>query len=183
MNDLHGPHNIVEEMEEAAYANGRHYDPVWLRENAVPAESGDHPTTKIIVDLNLGDSVAVLSSGKGKKVWGPNSVETTFWSDGSVSQTVHDLGKAPEMPRTTPAGRFQKPDAHKRGKPKPDARRGPREPDTQTFEWDGASKTVREWYAHPDRHESLSKEAFRNRLKELGWDVQRALTTPARKHP
>ncbi|MFD4858342.1 hypothetical protein [Streptomyces atratus] len=154
----------AKDPEEEVYAKGWFFDGAWLQEHAVPVESGAHPTRKIVVDLNQGDSVAVLSSGKGKRIWGPNSVETVYWSSGSVSQTIYDLGKAPAIKPYVPRS----------------VKQSASSTDTQTFEWNGERKTAAQWYSHSDRHVSVSKMAFRNRLKVLGWDVHRSLTTPVK---
>lgn len=167
------PSRIVEDIVGQQYANGTHYTSSWLREHAVPAERGKNPLKKVVVDLNVGDSVEDITSTKGKKVWGPSSVEVLFWPDGGQDMRVHELGRAPEMPRTTFDGRFLPPES-KVGRQKGHY------VDKDTYEWDGKRLTVREWFDDPRRDPSVNYALLRLRIKNKGWTVQKALTTPNR---
>ncbi|MFJ2116138.1 hypothetical protein ACIOEX_30350 [Streptomyces sp. NPDC087850] len=163
---------IAEAALEEQYRNGTHYDRNWLREHAVKAGPGPNPLMKVVVDLGVGDSVERLDSTKDKKVWGPQSVEVVYWPDGGIDQNLYELGKAPEMPRNTFDGRYIDPNAAKAG------RKVGQYYDKDTFDWDGETKTAREWYDHPRRIEGLAFPTFRNRLKQQGMTVEEALTQP-----
>lgn len=176
MSELDDFTDLDEAAEEAMaelYKNGKHYTAVWLRENAVKAQAGPNPVKKIVVDLGVGDSVDRLDSTKDQRLYGPQSVEVTYWPDGGIDQRCFELGKAPKMPRNTYNGRFINPSATGGG------RKVGEYYDKDTFEWDGASKTAREWYEHPDRVDGLSFATFKSRLKNQGMSVRDALSKPA----
>ncbi|MEU7146981.1 hypothetical protein AB0B15_02915 [Streptomyces sp. NPDC045456] len=165
-------HDVVDEVLADVYAQGTHYDAGWLRENAVKTAPGKNPPRKIVVDLGLGDSVDRLDSSRGVRLYGPQSVEVIYWPDGGIDQRCYELGKAPEMPRATSAGRYL---SSKTG------RQTGTYVDKTTYEFDGEHKTLRQWYEDPRRSEEVSYETFRARVKGSGWPIYRALTEPVRK--
>ncbi|MFE6739862.1 hypothetical protein [Streptomyces tubercidicus] len=165
--------DIADDVLESAYANGTHYDARWLRDHAVKASSGQNPLKMIVVDLILGDSIERLDSSKDRRIYGPASVLVEYWPDGGINQRTYQLGKGPEMPRTTYDGRYIKPGVQLGRKPGTPT-------DTDTFEWDDVSHTVREWMDDTRRHPSVTEVLLRRRLKVNGWTVERALTEPKR---
>ncbi|MFE9412280.1 hypothetical protein ACFYN0_26330 [Streptomyces sp. NPDC006704] len=178
MNDLDNLDDLTDELDEAAeealaeqYKNGKHYDRAWFRANALKAGPGPNPLKVATVDLGVGDSAERLDSTKGQKLWGPQSVEVVFWPDGGIDQNLYDLGKAPKPPKNTYNGRYIDPTVEK-------GRKTGDYYDKQLFEWDGESKTAREWYEHPSRIEGLSRTTFTDRLKKQGMSVPEALTAP-----
>ncbi|KUL44794.1 hypothetical protein ADL22_12690 [Streptomyces sp. NRRL F-4489] len=177
MNELNDFVDFDEAAEAATaelYKNGKHYDAQWLRQNALKAEKGPNPVRKVVVDLGLGDSVDRLDSTKGQRIFGPQSVETIFWPDGGIDQRLYDLGEAPAQPRNSANGRFLDPNPRQ-------GRKTGEYYDKDRFEWNGESKTAREWYEHPSRIDGLSLATFSTRLKKRGMSVQEALTTPVQR--
>ncbi|MFI2616612.1 hypothetical protein [Streptomyces sp. NPDC018584] len=172
LEEVTGLDEAAEEAMAELYHNGKYYTAQWLRENALKAQPGPNPVRKIVVDLGVGDSVDRLDSTKGQRLYGPQSVEVTFWTDGGIDQKCFELGRAPAPPRNTHDGRYIDPNA------KPKGRKVGEYYDKDVFEWNGTSKTAREWYDHPDRVEGLSLSTFKDRLKKQRMGVHEALTKP-----
>lgn len=166
--------SLLDEAFADTVANGKHYEAHTLKPMATRDGPGNS-RMRLVLDLGVGDSVARLDSTKGKRIYGPNSVEITWWPDGSIDTVIYDLGKAPEMSKEGFDGRYV-PTATK------DGRKLGRKPgetyDKTEFEWDGVSQTLGDWYKDTRRDPSVDLTLLRVRVKQLGWSVERALTTP-----
>lgn len=75
-------------------AKRKFYDRAFLTANSVPVEPGNC-VRRIVVDLEPGDSMQILASTKGKRLYGPQSVETLFYADGGEEQNCYPLGETP----------------------------------------------------------------------------------------
>lgn len=162
---------IINEAElKELYANGKHYDIQTITEMATKDGPGES-RRRTVIDLGIGDSVDRRDSTKGKRIYGPCSVEVIFWPDGGIDMREYDLGQAPAMSKNTSDGKYIRPGAQK-GRALGDGW------DKTTYEWDGVSKTLSEWHRDDRRDPSVTLTLLRTRVKNSHWSVEKALTTP-----
>ncbi|MBD0733984.1 hypothetical protein [Streptomyces sp. CBMA29] len=171
MDDEETADSIIDEALEAAYAKGTHYTAATVREMAAKDGSGNNVRKRAVVDLGVGDSVDRFDSTKGRKIYGPASVEIIFWPDGGIDQRVHEIGEAPAMSKKGFDGRYIPPGTYK-GRKKGDFW------DKTEYEWDGVSQPLGEWFNDARRHPSVTALLLRTRVKQSGWSIEQALTTP-----
>lgn len=168
--------NDLQDEEDAPL--GRFFSAEEIRTLAERTGNGVKTT---VLRLDRGDSAADLASTKGKRIWGPSVVTVAFWPDGGVDTIVRSESEMTDKMRrmyvdaesavdrlAVAAGRLPQ---RKKGV----TRKDPKGTDAERFRVFGESKTLRTWAV--DKRCRVDLDTLRRRVRNLGWDIERALTT------